>query len=178
MIRNDVQYRVTKAHAAQFERALKDLEEKPPKRLAENKALREIYAAGIRSQLADLTEEIDDYEALSKGERPLTLQSFEGLPELLVRARISAGLTQKELAGRLSMKQQQVQRYESTDYAGASFSRLKEVASALGLRVTRPAVMETNRAKGVHVGSGARRVTAAKAAKKTATRRPAKARKK
>jgi len=41
----------------------------------------------------------------------LELESLAELPEALIRARIAVGLTQKGLAGRLGLKEQQVQRY-------------------------------------------------------------------
>jgi transcriptional regulator with XRE-family HTH domain len=44
-------------------------------------------------------------------------------------------LTQKELAERLSLAEQQVQRYEATKYRGVAAERLQEVADALKLKV-------------------------------------------
>src|SRR6266568_2484196 len=40
-----------------------------------------------------------------------------------------------ELAERLGLKEQQIQRYEATEYASASFERLKEIIAALGIKV-------------------------------------------
>ncbi len=57
------------------------------------------------------------------------------MPVGLIRARIALGLTQKQLAERVGLKEQQIQRYEDTDYASASFSRLKEIIEALGLDI-------------------------------------------
>ena len=51
------------------------------------------------------------------------------------RARIARGLTQKDLARKLGVKEQQIQRYEETDYASASLSRLNEVIKALDIEV-------------------------------------------
>jgi transcriptional regulator with XRE-family HTH domain len=53
----------------------------------------------------------------------------------MIRARIALGLTQKQLAERVGLKEQQIQRYEENDYASASFSRLKEIIKALGLDI-------------------------------------------
>ena len=44
-------------------------------------------------------------------------------------------LTQKELAERLSLAEQQVQRYEATLYRGVAAERLQQLADALRLRV-------------------------------------------
>jgi transcriptional regulator with XRE-family HTH domain len=63
------------------------------------------------------------------------MDSLEGLPKVLIQARIVAGLTQEDLAARLGVKPQQIQRYEASDYQTASFARLREIARLLGLDV-------------------------------------------
>lgn len=62
----------------------------------------------------------------------LDVTSIERLPQNLIRARIASGLTQRELAARLGVKEQQIQRYEATNYASASLARVLEVARILG----------------------------------------------
>lgn len=95
-----------------------------------------IAEAGQRALLAqarDLREEIDDYEALRDGRVPAPDLSAVGSLHLdLIRARIAAGLTQAELARRLGVDPQQIQRYEASDYRGASLARLQEIAATLG----------------------------------------------
>ncbi len=41
----------------------------------------------------------------------------------------------KELAVRLGLKEQQVQRYESTRYTGVSLERAQAIVDALGVRI-------------------------------------------
>lgn len=90
----------------------------------------------LKSELAILREQLDRYEALKAGKvRSRKARSLRELPHLLIEGRIAAGLTQRELAGRLNLPEQQVQRYEATLYAGASLDRLQEVADALGLEI-------------------------------------------
>ena len=60
---------------------------------------------------------------------------IDDLPVGLIRARIALRLTQKQLAERVGLKEQQIQRYEETDYVSASFSRLQEIIKALGLDI-------------------------------------------
>ncbi len=50
----------------------------------------------------------------------IELLSLADLPKALIRARIAAGLSQKEFADRLGMKEQQIQSYEANDYQHAS----------------------------------------------------------
>jgi ribosome-binding protein aMBF1 (putative translation factor) len=135
MIKNDRQYRITKAQAYKLEKALTQ----PARRADKGKVhplLRKAQTDALRSQLADLRAEIRQYEALRSGKRTtLNVKSFDDLPRALIQARIAAGLSQRELAARLGLKEQQIQRYEATDYASASLARVREVARALGLKV-------------------------------------------
>jgi len=90
----------------------------------------------LRSQLADLRAEMRAYEALRSGKHAVVkLSSLDDLPRALIQARIAQGLTQKDLAQRLGLKEQQIQRYEATDYASARLARLIRVGRALHLKV-------------------------------------------
>ena len=46
------------------------------------------------------------------------------------------------LAGRVGLKEQQIQRYEATDYATAKWSRIREVAGALSMELSNPTQRE------------------------------------
>jgi ribosome-binding protein aMBF1 (putative translation factor) len=135
MIKNERQYRITKAQALKFRDTLAELKGKPrPKHF--HPKLWDAQQAGIKSQLRDLENDLREYEALKAGtSKILEMDSLEELPKALIQARIAAGLTQDDLAARLGMKSQQIQRYEATDYQTASFARIREVARVLGLRV-------------------------------------------
>ncbi len=61
----------------------------------------------------------------------LLLSVLNLMPEMLVEAREQQALSQQELADRLSVKRQQIQRYESGGYQGASLRRLAEIAQAI-----------------------------------------------
>jgi transcriptional regulator with XRE-family HTH domain len=63
------------------------------------------------------------------------LESFDLLPQGLIKARIARGLSQKDLAEKVGLAEQQIQRYEADEYATASFERLKEIISALNIKV-------------------------------------------
>ncbi|MPZ45727.1 MAG: hypothetical protein GEV05_20510 [Betaproteobacteria bacterium] len=70
---------------------------------------------GLRSQLDDLEAELAEYDALRQGQVfTLEAESIIGIGEALIKARIVRNLTQKELAERLSLAEQQIQRYEAT----------------------------------------------------------------
>lgn len=134
MIKNERQYRITKAQIEKFEASLTGLATHGDAEI--HPLLREAEASAIRSQLENLQREVADYEALLAGEHPvLSLDSFDALPQALIQARIAAGLSQRDLAERLSLKEQQIQRYEATDYASASLERVQDVVRALGIKM-------------------------------------------
>lgn len=136
MIKNERQYRITKAQAARIEHALTELNQSPNKEENIHPLLLRAEQEGINSQLNDLRAEINEYEELRAGKYSIpALDAFTEFPLILIKARIAEGLTQKELAERLGLKEQQIQKYESTEYASASLSRVREVAEALGVKL-------------------------------------------
>jgi DNA-binding XRE family transcriptional regulator len=144
VIKNERQHRITKAHAEKFRATLNELAATPrPKHV--HPKLWEAQKAGVKSQLLDLEAELHEYETLkSVGPGTLELDSLEALPKVLIQARIAAGLTQEDLAARLGVKPQQIQRYEASDYQTVSFARLSEIARLLGLRVRESVALVRN----------------------------------
>ena len=135
VIKNERQYRITKTQAGKFEKAIREMENAPPKNGVPSK-LRQAQVDALRSQWTELQEQIKEYELLRSGKRRLLqLDSFADLPRALIQARIASGMSQEDLAERLGIKPQQVQRYEATDYLGASLSRVSEVVRVLGIQV-------------------------------------------
>jgi ribosome-binding protein aMBF1 (putative translation factor) len=136
MIKNERQYRITRRQIERFEEALVQLSEHEAERSQLDPILRKAEEDGINSILAELREEVQEYEALRSRQRAvLEYESFNDLPRALIQARIASGLSQRELAERLGIKEQQVQNYEATEYASASFTRLREVVEALNVSV-------------------------------------------
>ena len=82
-------------------------------------------------------------------ERSGTETSFEsstlaGLADALIKARIARGWTQADLAEALGVAEQQIQRYESSRYAGASLARLGDIAAALNVEVRETVVLRAS----------------------------------
>ena len=142
MIKNERQYRITRAQADRFSQTLDSLRQRPSD--AEggvHPIIAKAQEDALRSQLADLEGELREYESLRAGKFPMDeLSVVAELPTVLIRARIAQGLSQKDLAERIGLKEQQIQRYEATDYASASLTRIKEVVSALGAATSKPAL--------------------------------------
>lgn len=145
MIRNERQYRTTLRQRQMLAEALDGLggQDIPlPSGEARRDAgdhtteIMELQRASLVGQLAELDNQVREYDQLRAGQLAAArVSSLADLPDALVRARIAAGLSQRELAARLGMKEQQVQRYEAERYASASLGRLREVMAALGVEL-------------------------------------------
>jgi HTH-type transcriptional regulator/antitoxin HigA len=132
VITNERQYRITKAQLARFNKSLREFDFETSATRAGSPVLAQAELDALRSEVQTLAEDIKDYEELRSGRiagfQPTTLAE---LHTVLIRARIALGLSQRELADRIGLKEQQVQRYEAQRYEGASLRRVLEVARAL-----------------------------------------------
>ncbi len=143
MIRNERQYRATLRQRQLLAAALDELSGHGesvasgmtgPIPSGRDAQIVELQRASLAGQLADLDAQVREYEQLRDGQQAVSsVTSLGDLPDALVRARIAAGMSQRDLAAQLGLKEQQVQRYEADSYAGASLSRLREVMDALGV---------------------------------------------
>ncbi len=130
MIANERQYRISKSEAQKFVASLEKFDAQPPTNL--HPLLVKAQRDALASQLEELQEDILEYETLrNSGQTGLDLQNILELPNALIKARIAVGLTQKQLAERLGLKEQQVQQYESTLYKSANLERVLQVAQVL-----------------------------------------------
>ncbi len=140
MIKNERQYRLTKAQADRFVQTLRSFEQQSSEGRGVHPLIAKAQEDALRSQLSDLESELREYESLKAGEfQPDGLKAVAELSTALIKARIAQGLSQKDLAERLGLKEQQIQRYEATDYASASLARIREVVRALGFEMSHPA---------------------------------------
>ncbi|PWK68267.1 helix-turn-helix protein [Mucilaginibacter oryzae] len=97
------------------------------------------YKLGVKSfegLINDLAGQLERYEQLIQ--RPVNLFSgfkLVDLTELLTQVRLAKDMSQKMLAEKIGVQEQQIQRYEQDDYTKASWSRIIEVYHALGLDI-------------------------------------------
>jgi len=135
MIRTQRQYAITGARLEEMERGLREYEKRGGRDL--EPGMRQLTIDSMRALCEEWREDLAAYDALRQwqGSREFTLHRFEELPDTLVRARIAAGLTQRQLAERLGLKPQQIQRYEATSYRGVAWDTAARIAGALGLQL-------------------------------------------
>jgi transcriptional regulator with XRE-family HTH domain len=135
MITNERQYRISKAALTRHQTALEELDRSLTATQKDDPVM-EVHRAALASQVEEFEQLVREYENLvDRKTQVFEVNRFGDLPTALIKARISTGLTQKELAERLGVKEQQVQRWEATEYANISFSNLQRIVDALGVVV-------------------------------------------
>jgi hypothetical protein len=88
----------------------------------------------LRAFHEQLVEEVDSYERLKRGDIA-EIMNLHGLGHALVALRIALGLTQRQLAERLSVHESQVSRDERNEYHGITVERASRILDALGVRL-------------------------------------------
>ena len=117
----------------QKNRTVKILEESNKKL----ETLDEYSRGSLLSFIGTLEAEIEEYEALKRGEFTLPKNiSFVELLKSIAKVRISKGLSQQDLAKLLGVTKQQINRYEEHDYQNVSMAKISEILEVLGLSVT------------------------------------------
>jgi transcriptional regulator with XRE-family HTH domain len=135
MIANERQHKIAAAEIKRFEKAIAQARADGPTADVHPR-IHSAMIAGMDSQLGDLREQVDAYQALREGKvKGRVLHSIREFPDALLEGRIARRFTQKQLGQKLGVPEQQIQRYEQTRYSGASIERLGEVAEALQLTI-------------------------------------------
>lgn len=89
------------------------------------------------SEKRELVELIEAYsEAKSGNYEPLRRRTQNDLGDFLIAARLVQGWSQKELARKLGLREQAIQRYETERYRSISLGGYLKVARALSVRLT------------------------------------------
>lgn len=128
MITNRVQARNTSKKIENFKQSLQGLK-------AANDSFNVMQQAeydGIQSLLEELEDELKTYNAL-KTALTVKVSDVGALAAALISVRIAKNLSQIELARRVGLKKQAIQRYESEQYKGASLDRITKIADAMNV---------------------------------------------
>ena len=79
-----------------------------------------------------LREEVEEYEKLKRGQFDPVI-NLTGLGRTLIAVRIYKGMSQKQLADKLGVLEQQISRDERNEYHGASLEKIQKVLNALDI---------------------------------------------
>ncbi len=130
MIQNERQYKVTKGQIKKLTDALKA--SGATKKKMDTRVYKAMVA-GIESQIRELKDQLVLYDKL-KETKAFTYSSVVELPEILIKTRIARGYTQKQLAEKVKIAPQQIQKYEATQYKTVNLKRIIEISNALNIK--------------------------------------------
>jgi HTH-type transcriptional regulator/antitoxin HigA len=142
MINNEKQYKISKK---KFNEVIAEIE-KVKKASEQNPLRNKLILASLQNVKQELEKEITIYESLKNtSKKSLAERVIAELPSILTEYKIISGMTQKEFAEMLGLKEQQLQRYEADNFKGVSFKNLLKFLDAIGLEIT---IKETRLNKG------------------------------
>ena len=131
MIKSAKQLAVTRRRIAEFETAIAEFEKTAPP--SDSNPLPHVAALeALKSLKSTLLREVTDYEVLvASGVPAINYSGISDLPKVLVQLRIAKKLSQKDLADRLQIAPQQIQRWEADEYENAGLAYVVEIGNAL-----------------------------------------------
>jgi len=133
MMKSDKEYELAKKQLSKlnelYDTQLKELKKKG---LSEKDAKSSLSSS--LTYAMQCKEEVELYEKLKKGQLP-PMEHFSSTGRYLVAARIARGMTQRELAEKLGVKESAVSRDERNEYHGMSVQKMEKLLYALDLKM-------------------------------------------
>lgn len=133
MIRNEAEYQEASASLASERNRLAEHRARLKKTGLSDEEIKRVIDP-MESFHLQLKEEVESYERLKRGEFD-ELENLRGLGHLLISLRIAQGMSQRELARRLSVHESQVSRDERNEYFGITLERAIKILDALNVRL-------------------------------------------
>lgn len=130
MLKNEKQYKMAKVKLEKWLQTQRQLQQGAS--TGQPDWIIEEQAFGIEQQIKQLQADIAEYELIESGQQDLPDPTLVlDIPFLLIRWRIACRLTQKDLATRLGLHENQIQKYERENYGCASLETISRVANVL-----------------------------------------------
>jgi HTH-type transcriptional regulator/antitoxin HigA len=132
MIKNEKQYKISKKLLNDINENIANLKKDTTQHPLKIKLL---LASALNMQ-KEVEQDILLYETLKTNKVAILKERlFSDLPSLLIEFKIKSGLTQKEFAAQLGIKEQQLQRYEADNFKSVTFKNLLRFLEAIGLEI-------------------------------------------
>jgi HTH-type transcriptional regulator/antitoxin HipB len=133
MIKNQKQVAITKSKLEELKVSLSEFESQRDKI---NPIKYKMGLSAFSGLIKDLENQLDEYERLTtQNVNEFCGLQFPDASKFLIAARLAKRMSQKDLADKIGIQEQQIQRYELDDYSKASWSRLMEIYRALDLTI-------------------------------------------
>jgi ribosome-binding protein aMBF1 (putative translation factor) len=132
MIKNEKQYRISKKRLLELAARIKTV----PADTEHDPLRNELLLGSLQYQQVELRKEVKQYEKRKQNNTTrLPGRQLKQLPSLIVEYKLAMGLTQKTLAGKLGIKEQQWQRYEADNFSSISFKNLLRLLDLMELDI-------------------------------------------
>ena len=146
MIKNDLQYKVSQDWVEKFKRSIAAMD-RDEEAKQKDYLKWEMGRSPLVCHLEKLEAEIAEYERLMSCDRlqpiEIVIEDLTKLPDALIKARLAAKMSEKELAEIVEMEEERIKECERKNYQCASFVEILEISCALGLEF-KMAVMEVD----------------------------------
>jgi len=134
MINNKRQLTIAKNNLKNSYKAIDNLNSKLTGNVDEDFFIKSNISS-INKRIKIIENEIAEFNKLNfKNIEFLKFDSIKELAEGLIKTRIASGLTQKEFAEKIGIKEQQIQRYEQHNYMKANFERIIQITNILEIQ--------------------------------------------
>jgi DNA-binding Xre family transcriptional regulator len=132
MIKNEKQYKISKKLLSEINVNIAELKKDTTQHPLKIKLL---LASALNMQ-QEVEQDILLYETLKSNKSTVLKERlFIDLPSILTEYKIKSGLTQKEFAEQLGIKEQQLQRYEADNFKSVTFKNFHRFLEAIGLEI-------------------------------------------
>jgi HTH-type transcriptional regulator / antitoxin HigA len=136
LILNEREAGFTRAHLARLDEAISNSSITDPNRYMLAGEVRELHIRALSESKLVLEHMLSSYNRMKEGDYPEIAERWKGEPGImLIVARIVRGLSQADLAEKLGLKEQQIQRYEAERYRTINLETWRKVSLALGVSV-------------------------------------------
>ncbi|THU37004.1 helix-turn-helix transcriptional regulator [Niastella caeni] len=133
MIKNEKQYRISKKLLNEINENIDNLK----KDTTQHPLKIKLMLASALNMQKEIEQDLLLYETLKTDKIAILRERLVAdLPSLLTEYKIKSGLTQKEFAAQLGIKEQQLQRYEADNFRSVTFKNLLRFLDAVGLEIT------------------------------------------
>ncbi|MBC6473592.1 MAG: helix-turn-helix transcriptional regulator [Hormoscilla sp. GM102CHS1] len=147
MIKNEFQYEVTQEWVEKFSKSIMKMEQDEEAKRKDFQKW-EVSRGVLQYHLDQLNAEIAEYERLINCDNnqpiEIAVNFLNELPDVLIKARMAAKISEKELAEIIGVEEERIKHFEKRNYGDATFGEMLDVIAALGVELAKPVMMQVD----------------------------------
>ncbi|MGK7902202.1 MAG: helix-turn-helix domain-containing protein [Hormoscilla sp.] len=147
MIKNEFQYEVTQEWVEKFSNYIMKMEQDEEAKRKDFQKW-EVSRGVLQYHLDELNAEIAEYERLINCDNSqpieIVVRFLNELPDVLIKARMAAKISEKELAEIIGVEEERIKHCEKRSYGDATWSEMLDVIAALGVEFPTHVMMQVD----------------------------------